>query len=375
MFASLCIEEMLRDPYLDFVCLREFQKSLKYSVKKLIEEKIREYGVQSQFKIMEREIRRLGRTGATSRIIFEGLNDHTADSIKSLESFARAWFTEAQRASERSLQLLRPTIRAPGSELWFDWNPDQPSDPIEKLFSSKRDDLVFVRVNYFQNPFLPDILRKEAEQWRHDDPTSFAHVWLGEYNTNAEDQILHGKWEVREFEIQKDWSVYYGVDWGFSTDPTAAVECYVSSENYLYINQELYKTKVETEQLPTFLSQIENLPRHVVRADNARPENISHCKRHGIMRMCAAEKWKGSVEDGISKLRSFKKIIISPSCKNWETEARLYKYKKDRHTDDILPDVIDKHNHLIDATRYALEPLTKRRSSIMNAPASALRVR
>lgn len=362
-FAELAVETMLSEPYMDIVCLREVQRSIKFSAKKLIEAKIRVFGLQDYFTILEREIRRNGAAGITGRIIFEGMQDHTADSIRSLEGFGRAWFEEASSISKRSLELLRPTIREEGSELWFSWNPDQETDPIEQFLVAKTpENATVAHVNYTDNPFLPQVMKEEARIWQRDDPDTFGHVWLGEYNTKSDDQILHGKWVIEEFEILPEWSgPYYGNDWGFSTDPNAIVECWVDEKlNRLLIRREIWGHGIEVDDTPEFFSRMPGIADYVCRADNARPEMISYVKRHGYRKIQAAEKWPGSVEDGISKLRSFSQIVVHQECPKTAEECRLYKYKRDRLTEDILPEIIDKHNHCIDSIRYAIEPLTKR---------------
>jgi phage terminase large subunit len=364
-FAELAVESMLMDPYIDFVCLREILQSLKFSAKKLIELKIHTFGASKYFRILEHEIRRIGTDGTnTGIIIFQGMQDHTAESLKSLEGFNRAWFEEASRMSNRSLELLRPTIREEDSEIWFSWNPDQPTDPIEKfLVENTPENAIVHHLTYETNSFLPEVMREEARLWRQNDPESFAHVWLGEYNTKSDDQILGGKWRVEDFEVDPQWAgPYYGADWGFSSDPNAVIQCYVDDEtNILYIRREFWELHVEIDNTEAFFDQMPKMSRAVIRADNARPEMISHMKRHNDPRIVAAEKWPGSVEDGISKLRSFASIVVHIDCPKTEAECRLYKYKRDRLTDDILPDIIDKHNHCIDAIRYAIEPLTKKR--------------
>lgn len=364
-FAELAVEMLILDPTLDIVCLREIQRSLKFSAKKLIEGKIESLQASSLFRVLETEIRRVdGRGETTGRIIFQGMQDHTADSIKSLEGFNVAWFEEASRMSQRSLELLRPTIREEGSEIWFSWNPDQETDPIEKFLGiASPENAIVKHINFSDNIFCPQVMKDEARIWAKNDPDSFGHVWLGEYNTKSDDQVLHGCWTVEDFEASETWDgPYYGADWGFSTDPNTIIECFVDdAANKLYIRRELWGLGVEIDDTPAFFSKMSGIERYVIRADNARPEMISHVKRHGFPRMIAADKWPGSVEDGISKLRSFAQIVIHPECPKTATEARLYKYKRDRLTDDILPDVIDKMNHCIDAIRYAIEPLTKRR--------------
>ena len=177
-FAELAVEESIRRK-VDIVCLREVQKSLKFSVKKLIESKIESLNAGAYFEVQQEQIK----SKHGGNIIFQGMQDHTSDSIKSLEGFGIAWFEEAQSASQRSLDLLRPTIRAPGSELWFSWNPNQATDPIDALLRS--DDpppgAVIVRANYADNPWLPAELLTEMEYDRKRDPEKYAHIWLGEY--------------------------------------------------------------------------------------------------------------------------------------------------------------------------------------------------
>lgn len=363
-FAEYIVEQHVCNPDRSTVCIRETQRSLKYSAKRLIEKKIRDLGVTRHFKITHNEIKNVRGSGV---IIFQGMQDHTADSIKSLEGFDCAWLEEAQRISQRSLDLLLPTIRNPGSEILASWNPDQPTDPIDVLFADDSDDFVLTHCNYLDNPFCPETSIKEAMRWMKSDPDGFGHVWLGLHNTKSDDQILAGKWVIDDVEpppfagkhTSKWDGPYYGVDWGFSTDPTTLIECYIKDNN-LYITRELFETGVEIEDLPKFFNKMGITPKqHTVRADNARPELISYCKRHWNKKLTAVEKWPGSIQDGITKLRSFDKIIINSACVNTIEEAKLYKYKRDRLTGDVLTDIIDKHNHCIDAIRYAIAPLIK----------------
>ncbi len=177
-FAELAVEEMVADPDLRFVCIREVQRSLKFSAKSLVETKIRALGVEGLFDVLSTEIRRIGGRGV---MIFEGMQDHTADSIKSLEGFGRAWVEEAQSISKRSLDLLLPTIRAPGSEIWFSWNPDQPSDPVDAFFAGKPEGSVHVHTTYRDNPFCPDVMKVEADRLERADPEAHEHIWGGRY--------------------------------------------------------------------------------------------------------------------------------------------------------------------------------------------------
>lgn len=364
-FAEALVEECVLNPSLQVVCIREVQKSLKFSAKKLIENKIRELGVSHLFDIQLTEIRRKGYAAYAEPgiIIFQGMQDHTADSIKSLEGFDRAWVEEAQSISARSMQLLLPTIRKPNSELWFSWNPDQPDDPVELLFQNcDPEDAVLVHCNYTDNPFCPEELLKEAKRHKKYDRDSYDHVWLGQFNTKREAIIFNGKWSEQEFEPQRGWDPLHGLDWGFSQDPTAAVECYLVDE-ILYIRREAGGVGLELDDTPTVLKR--NLPgieRNTIRADNARPESISYCKRKGLPLIIAVDKWPGSVEDGIAFIRSLKGIVVHPDCVNVIEELRLYAYKVNKQTGDITADIVDKFNHYIDALRYALSMMIKNKS-------------
>jgi len=383
-FAELSVEEMVTDAALRFVCIREFQKSLKFSAKALIEAKIRALGVSPLFTVLETEIRRNGGTGV---MIFAGMQDHTADSIKSLEGFDRAWVEEAQNLSARSLKLLRPTIRKPGSELWFSWNPDDETDPVDQLFMQERPaGAVCVHANFNDNPFCPDTLREEARESQRRDLDDYAHVWLGGYNKKSKAKILadrcvvddftpiteaalvaaHGAdWEKAKPELRGTlWDgPYHGVDWGFSQDPTTHVRCWLHARR-LYIERESYEIGLELDETPAqWREDVPGAERYVVRADSARPESISYMRRHGFPQITGVEKWSGSVEDGIAHLRQYERIVIHARCAHAAEEARLYSYKVDRHTGDVLPDVVDAHNHIWDAVRYALAPLIKRSSA------------
>ena len=140
-------------------------------------------------------------------------------------------------------------------------------------------------------------------------------------------------------------------------DPTALTRCFIE-DNCLYIDYEAGGVGVEMEEIPALFDSVPDVRKWKIRSDCARPETISYVKRHGFD-CVAADKWKGSVEDGIEYLRSFKKIYIHPRCKHTYEEFKYYSYKKDKISGDILPIVVDAWNHYIDSLRYALEPYIK----------------
>lgn len=161
------------------VCIREIQKSLKESAKKLIEDKIQALGLGDMFEVLTDQIK----TPGGGVIIFQGMQDHTAESIKSLEGFDVAWTEEAQTLSETSLKLLRPTIRKEGSELWFSWNPTRKADPVDKMLRQGEapTDSIVVRANWDNNPWLPDVLEQERLDCLRTEPDEYPHIWDGDY--------------------------------------------------------------------------------------------------------------------------------------------------------------------------------------------------
>lgn len=373
VFAELLVATCLKRPT-RAVCVREVQKSLDQSVKLLIEDKIRAMGVAGHFRILNTHIE----TPGGGRIIFQGMQNHTAESIKSLEGYEVAWCEEAQSISQRSLDLLRPTIRADGSELWFSWNPNKPTDPVDALLRGPTPPggAIVIEANYMDNPWFPPELRGDMEDDRARDPDKFAHVWGGDYSLNSQARVFRN-WTVRAFETPKDAIHRFGADWGFANDPTALVRCHIEGRE-LFVDQEAVEVGCEIDETPYLFSGnvkplgwpkdepwtnkkgrpgIEGASKWLIRADSARPETVSYMKRRGF-RITSALKGQGSLEDGVEFLRAFD-IVVHPRCVNVANELKLYSYKIDPQTEEILPLLEDKNNHTIDALRYALEELRR----------------
>jgi phage terminase large subunit len=163
------------------VCIREVQASIKDSVKQLLTDKIEKFGLLQWFDILDQEIR----APNGSLIVFKGMQSYNAANIKSLEGFDIAWCEEAQTLSQHSLDLLRPTLRKEGSELWFSWNPRYKTDPVDVFFrKNPRADAVCVEINWPDNPWFPDVLRKEMISDFEQDADKAEHVWNGAYGSS-----------------------------------------------------------------------------------------------------------------------------------------------------------------------------------------------
>lgn len=331
-------------------CLREFQVSIKASTKQTLEDRIHHFGLDDKFRILEQEI-----VGPhDSPFIFKGLDGSSADSLKSLEGFDRAWVAEAQRISLRSLSLFTPTFRANGAEMYFDWNPVAEDDPVEQLFIQNLGDADFslVTVDYRDNPWFPEGLKRDMERDRVRDPEKYAHIWLGDYQRKSQARVFHN-WRIEEFdEPPCGTRLYYGADWGFSIDPTVLVRCWLQGKT-LYVDHEAYRVGCEIDATPALFDTVPGARRWPIRADSARPETISYMKRAGF-NISPATKGPNSVEDGIEFLKSCD-IVVHPRCRRTADELSRYSWKVDKRTDEVLPVLEDKDNHVCDSLRYSLE--------------------
>lgn len=336
------------------LCAREFQVSIADSVHRLLCDQISALGFEGRYSITKTQIT----SALGSEFIFKGLH-HNAQEIKSLEGVDICWVEEAQSVSRESWDLLIPTIRKQGSEIWISFNPGLPDDETWKRFVlAPPGDAVVVKVGWEDNPWFPDTLREEMEYCRSIDPEAFAHIWGGEPRVISEAQVFKGRYEVTHFETPADARFFHGVDWGFAQDPTALVRLFVR-DGCLYLDAEAYGVGVELDELPQLFDSIPTSRKWPVKADAARPETISFMCRKGF-RVSAAKKWAGSVEDGVALLKGFNRIYIHPRCTHAADEFRLYSYKVDKNNGDVLPVIVDAHNHIIDAARYALDGYVKK---------------
>jgi phage terminase large subunit len=381
------------------LCARELQTSLLESVHHLLEQKIDALNLAAYFVVTKTEIT-CPVNG--SEVIFKGVSNNIA-AIKSLEGVDLCWLEEAEVISARSFEVLVPTIRATDSEIWISLNPDQADAPAMGYCTSDRDELEYIHVTYEDNPFFTAELEAERAYLQRVDADAYAHVWLGKTRTHSDSQIFKGKYSIEAFEPDPEafdnavvldraaldhlsrlgrlrpehvpcklWSgPLLGADWGFSSDPSTLIRCWIKNRA-LYIEHEAYGLGVDMDRLPDLFDTVPESSKHEIRADCARPETISYMKRHGFPRIVGCLKWKNCVEDGVAFIRAFERVVIHPRCVHTISEFRLYSYKVERLTGTILPDIEDRHNHTIDALRYALQGAIKHRGKSTVRPFSSL---
>lgn len=345
---------------LRILCTRELQTSLKDSVMQLLKDQVLALGLEG-FTFLTSELRHEN----GSLFLFEGLR-HNVQRIKSIEAIDICWVEEAERITKESWDVLVPTIRKAGSEIWVTFNPDQEDDATYvRLIKHKRKDAWVCFVNSESNPWLTNELREEREWAYAVDPESAEHVWGGQLRKISDAQILRGKWFIEEFTPDENlWSgPYQGMDFGFADDPFAWCRLWVY-QRVLYVEHEVFKVHLDIDFITDELqgSEAEGIPSFVTRADSSRPDSISYLRRHGLPRIMNAVKGPNSIEEGIAHLRSYRRIVVHPRCKHFADECKRYSYKVDERSGDVLPIVVDAHNHLIDCARYALEPLMKKRN-------------
>lgn len=335
------------------LCTREIQNTIADSVYKLLCDQIAQYPYFERFY----EVKKNSIIGANgTEFIFKGLFRNTQD-IKSMEGIDYCWVEEAQSVSRASLTVLLPTIRKEGSQIIFTYNPTNDDDPVHVDYNlTKRDDCLHITINYDENPWFPEVLRREMLWDRAHDIDKYYHIWRGQCVKHSKAQVFFGKWIVDTFETPEGIFFYLGADWGFSLSPNVFLRCFIQGRK-LYIDYEVYEVEMDLEQIPGAFAAVPDGDKFPSIADSARPETIKYVSQRGYPLMKPTQKGKKSIEDGIMFIRSFDQIVIHPRCKHTIDEFRLYQFKVDAHTGAISTKIEDKNNHCIDSVRYALEDL------------------
>lgn len=350
------------------LCTREYQVSIRDSSHKLLKDTIDRLGMQSWFVVTADSIK--SRSGA--EFIFKGLHNNE-QGIRSTEGIDITWIEEGQTVSVGSWRSLTPTVRRKdGAEIWVTFNLiDENDATYQRLVANPRPGSIIHKLNYDSNPYFPDGLREEMETDKANDYHLYEHIWLGMPLRVSNAVILSGRYTVRAFEDdlwRKADRLLFGADFGFAQDPNTLLRMFIierAGKKYLYVEYEAYGVGVELNQMDQFYDQVPGSRDWPIKADSARPETISHLRGLGF-NVSAAEKWDGSVKDGIAHLRGFEQIIIHPRCTKTAEEARLYRYKVDTKQIDqygqpmVLPIVVDKHNHCWDGARYGLDGYIQR---------------
>lgn len=352
--------------------VRETQNSIKESVHKLLSDRIQSLSLNPYFDVQEQGI--YGWNGTEH--IFAGVKTDPGK-IKSTEGIDICIVVEAEKISEASWRMLIPTIRKPGSEIWVEFNPREDRDPsYQRLVKRMPPRCRRIKINWNDNPWFPAELELERQyaltliaEAKDDDERAqlqadYDHVWEGMTQRRSDAAVFRRRVVIESFEDPPDRTrLHFGADWGFANDPTALIRFWITDEGKeqeLWISHEAYGYRVELDEIPKLFDTVPGSRQWPIKGDAARPETISYLARQGF-NISAAEKWQGSVEDGIAHVKAFRKIHIHSRCKKLQEEARLYSYKVDRVTNEVLPVVVDAWNHGWDSVRYGLDGYIQRR--------------
>lgn len=355
------------------ICLREIMNSLDESSYQEIVDEVERRALLDEFRFTDGKVR-VPRT--KSSFSFRGMTRNTT-SLKGFANATVAWADEAENISQASWDVLEPTLRKAGSELWITFNPREETDAtwkdwvapyVDKMVDGiyEDDDVLIIECNHIHNPWLTQELKQTRDKMAERDPDRYMWIWEGKFRKSSDLKVLNGKWVIREFEPQKGWSgPYFGADFGFSQDPSTLNKLWIHDER-LYVEYEAHGVSIELDHMPDFYDTIPEARKHLISADCARPETISYLRRNGF-RIEGAEKWSGSVEDGIAHLRGYKEIVIHPRCRYTIAEANAYQYKEDKNTGLPTTNIIDANNHHWDGIRYGLWRMIKNRNPVMKS--------
>lgn len=343
-----------------YLCTREYQNSIKDSVHRLLVEQIDILKLNNLFEVQKDMI--YSKMG--SEFIFKGLQKSITE-IKSLEGVRRCWVEEAEKTSDYSWSILIPTIRTEGSEFYISYNPEEEeSSTYQRFHVHPPPDSNIIQSSYKDNPWFPEVLRREMEYCKRVDYEAYMHIWEGQIKRYADSLVLRGKFVVEEFETPEDAEFLFGADFGYSEDPSALVRCFIKDRK-LFVDYEAGGVGIEIDELPTLYRSIPGTDRWCIRADSARPDTISYIANRGF-NVIGAEKGPGSIEDGIQFLRQFEAIVIHTRCPQTLANCKNYRWKVDRNTKLIQPIPVDSFNDFIDSLRYAIEPFSKNKVSILD---------
>ena len=337
---------------LHILCTRDVQDSIKQSVHALLKHIISTIPLMAKFyRVKYDEI-----DGANGTNFFYAGVRTDPEKMKSTHQIDICWIEEAEKMSADTFwRILSPTVRAHNSEIWVTFNPESSDSLFWSMVQSPPDDAIIINTNFYDNPFISNVVWEDAAKAYQRDPESFRHIWLGEPRQYSDVSIFK-KWvSVEPFEpvstspTHTQWVDLHGADFSRGgNDPHALVKM-TRWKDCLYIHEEAYGY-ADIADLPDLFLKVPRIRDASIAADSANPDLIKYCRNNGLSGMYSVK--KTGVIEGIHKLRQYDKIIIHPRCENVAREMLGYKWKTDKNG-NILTDPVDHDNHTIDAIRYA----------------------
>ncbi len=326
-------------------CFREFQNSIADSSHQLLKDLINEYGL-TDFQVTQNSIIN---TINGSDFIFKGLHNNE-QSIKSTEGIDIAWIEEAQTVSNTSLEVLTPTVRKPSSQLIYTYNRLLEDDPVHhRLVLEGRPNTLIINVNYdiaLKYKMMPEVIRLEMEDDKERRPALYKHKWLGE--PSSSERKIYNDWAIIDEIPHEARLERYGIDFGYSNDPTAIVAIYKYNGGFI-LDEITYQKGLSNKQIADILS---NIDRALVIADSAEPKSIDEIRSYGI-NILPCVKGKDSVRQGIQYVQD-QRISVTKRSSNLIQEYNRYLWQVDK-LDKIINVPEGGFDHAMDAIRYGLD--------------------
>jgi phage terminase large subunit len=326
-------------------CFREFQNSIADSSHQLLKDLINEYGL-TDFQVTNNSIIN---TINGSDFIFKGLHNNE-QSIKSTEGIDIAWIEEAQTVSNTSLEVLTPTVRKPGSQLIYTYNRLLEDDPVHhRLVLEGRPNTLIINVNYdiaLKYKMMPEVIRLEMEDDKERRPALYKHKWLGE--PSSSERKIYNDWAIIDELPHEARLERYGMDFGYSNDPTAIVAIYKYNGGFI-LDEITYQKGLSNKQIADILS---NIDRALVIADSAEPKSIDEIRSYGI-NILPCVKGKDSINQGIQYVQD-QRISVTKRSSNLIQEYNRYLWQVDK-LDKIINVPEGGFDHCMDAIRYGLD--------------------
>lgn len=328
-------------------CFREFQNSIADSSYQLLRDLIKQYNLNDFEATQNSIINKLN----GSDFIFKGLWNNE-QSIKSLEGIDVAWVEEAQTVSEKSLEVLTPTVRKEGSQIIYTYNRLLEEDPVHnRLVMQGRPNTLIINVNYdiaIKYGMMPDVILKEIEDDKEKRPALYKHKWLGE--PHSLERKIYRDWAFIDTIPHEARLERYGVDFGYSNDPTAIAAVYKYNGG-LILDEITYQKGLSNKQIADILK---NAPKALVIADSAEPKSIDEIASYGISIM-PTKKGADSINQGIQYVQD-QRISVTKRSINLIKEYQNYLWIIDRDG-KIINEPSPIYNHCVDAIRYAINSL------------------
>lgn len=340
-----CLLIKARMKKIRIACFREFQNSIAESSYQLLLDLIKQYEL-NDFSATHNSI--VNKVNG-SDFLFKGLWNNE-QSIKSIEGIDIAWVEEAQTVSNKSLEVLTPTVRKDGSQIIYTYNRLLEEDPVHnRLVIQGRPNTLVINVNYdiaIKYGMMPDVIRKEIEDDKEKRPGLYKHKWLGEpYNLEAK---IYKDWQIIDTIPHEARLERRGLDFGYTNDPTALVDVY-KYNNALILDEIAYQKGLSNKQIADLINV--QPKKTLTIADSAEPKSIDEIASYGVSIM-PAKKGSDSINQGIQYVQA-QRISVTKRSLNIIKEYRNYLWMTDKDG-KMVNEPSPIFNHAMDAIRYAI---------------------